>query len=114
MAIEERVIPAKIKQRYYICDICGSESKAKLPCCYVCGKHLCENHIKLNVMFSCVYCQSCYDLIDKYEPDIDKANKEFIEFRKRHERLIEARKILTENTIMILKEHWKQRSLVVI
>lgn len=110
MVIEERIIPAKFRQRCYICDICNFESKTRLSQCCVCGKDLCEDHIKWGVMFSRVYCESCYNLKDKYEPDIDETKKEFEEFRKKHEQLVEARKTLTDVTVEIIKEHWINES----
>lgn len=110
MAIEERTVPATMTQRYYICDICGSETKTHLSQCYICKKHLCAIHEKYNSILSCVFCESCYDLRDKYEPDIDETNKEFEEYREKHEQLIEARKAICDETVWILKKHWINES----
>ena len=115
MTTEKRIETAKVSVVYYICDVCGLETKTHLLQCDVCGKHICasccgdkENYIST---FGNKYCKSCFNIKEEYEQKIEQLQTNFNIFNKLHVDLIRRQEESTNETIKELKEQWKNKSL---
>ena len=117
MTIEKRTEPATVTMNYYICDICGLETKSILKACSICGKHICakccSNKDNYIVLFDFAgYCRSCYDIKDKYETKIKQSEHDCENFIEKCHDHIQKQEQLTFETINKLKEQWKNESLM--
>jgi hypothetical protein len=115
MTIEKRTEPATVTMNYYICDICGLETKSILKACSICGKHLCANcyskeRCTILTYLSC--CRSCYNIKDKYETKIKQSEHDCENFIEKCHDHIQKQEQLTFETINKLKEQWKNESLM--
>lgn len=114
MTIEKRTEPATVTTHYYICDICGFETKSILKECSICGKHLCANCYSKERCVILTYlncCRSCYDIKDKYESKIDQLKNNCEDFVEKCHDHIQKHEQLTSKTVNELKEQWKNESL---
>ena len=118
MTIEKRTEPATITRDWYICDICGNNSRHRLSCCYICGRHVCDeckSEMKGNwVNFGILYCDSCYPIKSKYDKRITQIEKDCKCLVVVYEDLIEKQEKIMNSSVTKLKEQWKNESLLLV
>ena len=114
MAIEKRTEPATVTRNYYICDICGLETKSILKKCNICGKHLCadcysKERCVILTYLSC--CRSCYNIRGTYETRIKQLEQDCEDCIEDWHNLIQRKDQTTFDIINNIKEQWKNESL---
>lgn len=115
MTIEKRTEPATVTRDYYICDICGDDSRHRLSNCYICGRHVCDickSGMKGNwENFGILYCNECYKIKSKYDKRITQIEKDCECLITTYKDLIEKQEKIMSSSVAKLKEAWKNEAL---